>query len=171
MSIFRRRQSSSPDEEMLTIAAPMVRVSVLPFREECIARGASLCYSEELIARKLVSSSRWFDSEKGIIRFISNNSKGNAHTPSEEMFSCRPGEPVVLQIGASNGVDALAGAQVVWQDVRAIGACTERLCCRNYSNLDLVLSYLNRPQLWMSQVVLTARRYGCCPVDKSGSDQ
>ena len=103
------------------MAAPMVRVSTLPFRLLCRHYGADVVYSEELIANKLQHCTRHINPHTGTIDFTSPS-----HTV---VFTTYPHEPVVCQLGASNAVDALRAAEVVAADVRAIDlnmGCPER---------------------------------------------
>ena len=96
------------------MSAPMVRISTLPFRLLARHYGATLVYSEELIANKLQHCQRSINPTTATIDFALPGGKGGV------VFSTYPGEPVVCQLGASNAADALRAAEVVAGDVRAI---------------------------------------------------
>ena len=96
------------------IAAPMVRLSTLPFRLLCRHHGADMLYSEELIAAKLHTCTRSVDPLTSIVHFTAPSSS------SSPTFSTYPGEPVVVQLGTNNPSDALLAALVVAGDVRGV---------------------------------------------------
>jgi tRNA-dihydrouridine synthase 2 len=100
------------------ILAPMVRASTLPLRILAQYYGAKQCYSEELIDKKLQKCTRIYDSTTNLIHFIPESTVSSPSTTS--IFTTFENEPVAVQLGTSNGVDALRAAEVVANDVRAI---------------------------------------------------
>jgi tRNA-dihydrouridine synthase 2 len=91
------------------ILAPMVRVGVLPFRLMCLENGADIVYSEELIAFKLKKTIRVVNKVDKTIDFLEKGSPS-----SKAVFrTCEQDRPVVLQLGASDSVNALEAASIV----------------------------------------------------------
>ena len=133
------------------IAAPMVRMSTLPFRLLCRHYGASIVYSEELIAAKLKLCRRSIHPVTSTIDFHSPNSSGS-------VLSTYPGEPLVVQLGANDPSEALQAALVVAADadVRAIDlnmGCPERFSLQGGMGSAL----LKQPQL-VHSILSTLRR-------------
>lgn len=93
------------------VLAPMVRVNTLPFRLLCAEYGADMLYSEELVD-KSVSACRRSVSARGEAEY--------RHADGKLIFSTVPHERLAFQLGTASGPDALAAANVVADDVRAI---------------------------------------------------
>jgi tRNA-dihydrouridine synthase 2 len=93
------------------VLAPMVRVNTLPFRLLCAEHGADMLYSEELVD-KSVSACRRSVSARGEAEY--------RHADGKLIFSTVPHERVAFQLGTASGPDALAAANLVADDVRAI---------------------------------------------------
>ena len=100
------------------IAAPMVRMSTLPFRLLCRWHGADIVYSEELIAAKLKTCTRTVDPLTSVIHYTPPSTSSASSSPTT--FSTYPGEPVVVQLGTSSPEEALLAANVVAGDVRGL---------------------------------------------------
>ena len=79
-------------------AAPMVRASTLPFREECLRYGASFVFTEELIDKKIISSYA-SPLEDGMVSF--RVAKDDARTVD---FRPDRKDLTILQIGTADGV-------------------------------------------------------------------
>lgn len=110
------------------IAAPMVRISTLPFRLLCVNHGADIVYSEELIAVKLAKCTRSYNASNDTIEYVLPDSNNNPASCTPVLATYQH-EPLVVQLGVSNGVDALAAASVVLNDCCAIdinGGCPKR---------------------------------------------
>lgn len=93
------------------VLAPMVRVNTLPFRLLCAEYGADMVYSEELVDKSVVACRRTV------------SASGDAeyrHADGKLIFSTVPHERVAFQLGTASGPDALAAANIVADDVRAI---------------------------------------------------
>ena len=97
----------------------MVRLSALPFRLLCRHHGASIVYSEELIAAKLKLCTRSVNPRTHTIDF-SHAPSSSSSTAGPPVFSTYPGEPVVVQLGANRPEEALLAAQVVAADVSGV---------------------------------------------------
>ncbi|KAJ8598749.1 hypothetical protein CTAYLR_010101 [Chrysophaeum taylorii] len=98
------------DEELWVGLAPMVRANSAPLRALAARYGASVVYSEELIAKRLASTQRVWNDALGTVDFING---------AEETIALRttPGERLVVQVGAADAGDASAAARQV------AGAC------------------------------------------------
>lgn len=94
--------------------APMVRVGTLPMRMLAAEHGATLTYSEELIALRLQRCVRKPNAAHGTVDFV--DPKGAAMLRVLPAERCR----LVAQLGAADAVTALRAAQVVCRDVAAI---------------------------------------------------
>ena len=93
------------------VLAPMVRINTLPFRLLCAEYGAHMVYSEELVDRSIASCRRSL-SACGRVEYRNPGGK--------LIFSTIPHERVAFQLGTASGPDALAAANVVADDVRAL---------------------------------------------------
>uniref|UniRef100_A0A0A9WRI0 tRNA-dihydrouridine(20) synthase [NAD(P)+]-like protein n=1 Tax=Lygus hesperus TaxID=30085 RepID=A0A0A9WRI0_LYGHE len=103
-------------EDMYTnraVLAPMVRVNILPFRILAREYGCSLLYSEEIIAKKLKQCIQTVGSD-GTIKVIDpkNANKVILHTYVNE--------PLIVQLGVSNGIDAVQAAEIVSNNCKGI---------------------------------------------------
>ena len=98
------------------ILAPMVRVNSLAFRTVCAEYGCDMLYSEEIVARSLVESTRSENAELGTVDFTSSTERGGGRV----ILRVKPRERVVLQLGTACGIEALKAAQVAAADVRAV---------------------------------------------------
>ncbi|KAF8462995.1 hypothetical protein BDZ91DRAFT_683200 [Kalaharituber pfeilii] len=76
----------------LTIAAPMVRYSKLPFRELCRAYGTDVCYTPMILAKEFVRSSAARESDFSTTGYD---------------------RPLIVQFGASNELDFARAAELV----------------------------------------------------------
>lgn len=131
LSMFQSDKPLDPSTMYLdqSMLAPMVRLNTLPFRLLCRQYGCKVLYSEELIAQKVSICSRSVRTVKqsnnqtvDLIEFTPAVRPGQ-HKPDHQVpptFSTYSGEPVVLQLGASCGVSALAAASVLINDVVAV---------------------------------------------------
>ena len=86
-------------------AAPMVKASTLPFREECLRYGASYVFTEELIDKKVIGSYARECSD-GTVLFLTK--KDEART-----VHFHPGRrnETIAQLGTADGVLALQASQ------------------------------------------------------------
>ncbi len=85
-------------------AAPMVRASSLPFREECVRYGASFVFTEELIDKKIISSYESIQ-EDGTVWFRVEKDDGRT-----VHFLPDRTDKTILQIGTADGVLASKAA-------------------------------------------------------------
>lgn len=100
--------------ENQVILAPMVRVNTLPMRIMARQYGATMVYSEEIIAQKIIRSKRVVNTQLNTIDFVTERA------PDAPVFRTYPGERVSFQMGTPDGVLAVKAAEVVCRDVRAI---------------------------------------------------
>jgi len=96
------------------IAAPMVKASSLPFREECLRYGASYAFTEELIDKKVIGS---YETEcaDGTVLFLTK--KDRARTVHFQPG--RKGE-TIAQLGTADGVLALEASRSLLKYVSEI---------------------------------------------------
>jgi tRNA-dihydrouridine synthase 2 len=79
------------------IAAPMVRASSLPFREECLRYGASYAFTEELIDKKIINSYQ-SENDDGTVSFkVRKDDTRTVH------FLPGSRDRTVLQLGTADG--------------------------------------------------------------------
>jgi tRNA-dihydrouridine synthase 2 len=176
------------------IAAPMVRVSTLPFRLVCKSFGCQMMYSEEIVAKKLAKCAR-FESPNGLISFAPRDrntgsvvrnqqlsetlaafdpeaeaehfnrtypSTAAAPNESNATLVTYPHERLVLQLGASSGVDAVAAAQVACRDVRAVDL--NMGCPKLFSLQDAMgAALLSRPEQ-VEDIIKSLKRALTIPV-------
>lgn len=102
-------------KEIIWIAAPMIKVSSLPFRLTCLDFGADIVYSDELIGTTLGEATRRVDPLSGVIEFCSPG----CINPIFTTCSIETGR-VVAQLGVPNAAVALKAATVVANDVCGI---------------------------------------------------
>jgi Dihydrouridine synthase (Dus) len=102
--------------ENKVILAPMVRAGTLPLRMMAAKYGADMCYSEEIIDRRIIPCTRSWNENYSTVDFSQTRRNGKLDT----VFRTVPGEKVVFQMGTSNSQHALQAAQVICNDVRAI---------------------------------------------------
>ena len=95
-------------------AAPMVKASTLPFREECLRYGASFAFTEELIDRKVIGSYRT-ECADGTVLFLTK--KDNSRTVH---FNPRRAQETIAQLGTADGVLALQASEVLLNYVSEI---------------------------------------------------
>ena len=79
------------------VAAPMVRASSLPFREECLRYGASFAFTEELIDKKIINSYQSENDDGTVIFKVRKDDTRTVH------FSPGSKEKTVLQLGTADG--------------------------------------------------------------------
>lgn len=85
-------------------AAPMVRASILPFREECLRYGASYVFTEELIDKKVINSFSEI-CDDGTVLFLTEKDKGRT-----VQFNPESSSRTILQVGTADGVLASKAA-------------------------------------------------------------
>lgn len=122
------------------ILAPMVRIGTLPMRLLALDYGADIVYTEELIDRKLLRSTRRENDVLGTIDYIDK-------TDGTVVFrTCpREREHVVLQIGTSDPSRAAEVARMVEKDVAGIDV--NMGCPKKFSMLGgMGASLLSEPQ-------------------------
>ncbi|KJH45024.1 dihydrouridine synthase [Dictyocaulus viviparus] len=95
------------------IMAPMVRAGRTPLRLLALNYGADLCYTEEIIDQKLLSSTRIVNSILGTIDYALMDDI-ILRIASDESSRC------VVQIGTNSGIRAAQVAKMVSTDVAAI---------------------------------------------------
>ncbi|CDJ49428.1 dihydrouridine synthase domain-containing protein, putative [Eimeria brunetti] len=139
------------------ILAPMVRISTLPFRLECLKYGADIVYSEEIVDRKLIDSKRYINKDFGTVEYI--------HTTDRRcVFSTCEHEQgkVVLQLGTANATRALQAANVVMQDIAAVDV--NMGCPKSFSvKGGMGAALLQTPDVAMD-ILKTLTRNVTCPV-------
>jgi len=136
------------------IMAPMVRISSLPMRMLAYSYGADICYSEEMIDRKIIKTIRKIDPITGRIEY---------HLPAGGItFATYPNEPVVMQLGTADAVLALKAAQTVCNDVRAIDI---NMGCPKHFSLQggMGAALLSKPEL-VHDILSTLTRNLTIPV-------
>ncbi|CDI81975.1 dihydrouridine synthase domain-containing protein, putative [Eimeria praecox] len=114
-----QRQSGSVNASELYqsawILAPMVRISTLPFRLECLKYGADIVYSEEIVDRKLIDSKRYINKDFGTIEYIHKSDRRCVFSTCD----LEKGK-VVLQLGTADAARALQAATIAMQDIAAV---------------------------------------------------
>jgi tRNA-dihydrouridine synthase 2 len=85
-------------------AAPMVRASSLPFREECLRFGASAVFTEELIDKKIISSYESAQDDGTVLFLVEKDDGRTVHFRPESTLN------TVLQMGTADGVLASKAA-------------------------------------------------------------
>ena len=147
------------------IAAPMVRVSHLGFRILCASKGASVVFSEELIAAKLLRARRevvsytfasWIPLEvrlgltaADVVEFVvyepfRNKWKRQVVFSTLLKTSGRPlpeGCPVVAQLGAADPVTAARAAELLCDDIDGIDVnmgCPKKFSTENGMGASLM---------------------------------
>ena len=107
------------DEPGQRALAPMVRINTLPMRLLALEYGADLVYSEELVAKGLAASVRVENTELGTTDWQAIDGKGEEKVVLR-IAAAKESERLVLQLGASDGVCALAAARHVADRVAAV---------------------------------------------------
>ncbi|EFO83781.1 hypothetical protein CRE_14205 [Caenorhabditis remanei] len=95
------------------ILAPMVRAGRTPLRLLCLKYGADLCYTEEIVDKKLIESTRVINDALGTIDYRNGDDIILRLAP-EEKGRC------ILQIGTNSGEKAAKIAEIVGDDVAGI---------------------------------------------------
>jgi tRNA-dihydrouridine synthase 2 len=93
--------------------APMVRAGTLPFRLLALEYGADTVWGEEVVDRRMSSTTRIVNERLGTIDYVNGNSLAFRTCAQER-------DRVIFQIGSSSAAFALAAAQLVERDVAAI---------------------------------------------------
>jgi tRNA-dihydrouridine synthase 2 len=137
------------------VAAPMVRASILPFREECLRFGADFVFTEELIDKKLMTSVPRLCPD-GTVVFV---------TPKDEsrvvQFLPHRKSATVLQLGTADGVLASKAAVTVLDYVSEVNV--NMGCPKSFSvQGGMGASLLKKPEL-ACDIVKTLRE--TLPVD------
>ncbi len=90
----------------LICLAPMIRATTAALRKLALEHGADVVWGEEILAQKIASCERRDNARIGTIDFVTRN--------GAVVFQVCPSERgrVVFQIGASDAVEALRGAEV-----------------------------------------------------------
>lgn len=139
------------------IMAPMVRISNLTMRLLAYHFGADICYSEEMIDRKIAKCIRRVNAASGNIEFqvAGDHATGTA-------FTTYTNEPVVMQLGTADAVLALKAATVVEKDVRAIDI---NMGCPKHFSLQggMGAALLTKPEL-VHDIISTLTRNLSIPV-------
>ena len=110
----------------ILVLAPMVRINTTPFRILALRNGADYVFTEEIVAKKLRVCEKVMNKELDSHDYISlKDGSLVLRVHSEEKGK------VILQIGASNGEDALAATQVVKEDI--VGVDVNMGCPKHFS--------------------------------------
>ncbi|KAK6726412.1 hypothetical protein RB195_004622 [Necator americanus] len=96
------------------VLAPMVRAGRTPLRVLALNYGADLCYTEEIVDQKLLSSKRVVNNTLGTIDYCILDDIVLRIAPSREQKRC------ILQIGTNNGCSAAQVAKIIGTDVAGI---------------------------------------------------
>jgi len=107
---------AAPQDGLVQVLAPMVRVSNLALRILSLEQGATVAYSEELVAKKLAQCTRVENPRLGTVEFYADHQK---HFCLFQTCAAEKGR-IVLQLGVASVEDAVAAARVVAGDVAAI---------------------------------------------------
>ena len=89
------------------ILSPMVRVGGLPFRLTCLHYGADLVYAEEVIAHRLLKSTKVINETLGTVDFLDEDGGVCFRTTSEES------DKVFFQMGVSDPEVAAQAALMI----------------------------------------------------------
>ncbi|PNW74273.1 hypothetical protein CHLRE_13g592300v5 [Chlamydomonas reinhardtii] len=100
------------------VLAPMVRVGMQPMRLLAASYGADIVYSEELVAQRVIASTRVVNEELQSIDFLD---RGGEHGRVMFRTTAEERPRLVFQLGAADAVLALQAAQVVAGDVAEVG--------------------------------------------------
>ncbi|CDJ37232.1 dihydrouridine synthase domain-containing protein, putative [Eimeria tenella] len=139
------------------ILAPMVRISTLPFRLECLKYGADVVYTEEIVDRKLLDTKRHINKDFGTIEYISKSDRRCIFSTCE----LEKGK-VILQLGTADATRALQAATVAIQDVAAVDI--NMGCPKSFSvKGGMGAALLQTPDLAMD-ILKTLVRNVPCPV-------
>ncbi|CAL2027477.1 unnamed protein product [Caenorhabditis brenneri] len=95
------------------ILAPMVRAGRTPLRLLCLKYGADLCYTEEIVDKKLIEATRVVNEALGTIDYR-NGDEIILRLAPEEKGRC------ILQIGTNCGEKAAKVAKIIGDDVAGI---------------------------------------------------
>ena len=123
------------------ILAPMVRINTIPFRLLCKKYQCDITFTEEIIAKKLMNTERYFNKDLQTIDFFS--SKDNClvlRTLESEK------DNLILQLGASNSNDAIKASEIVINDI--IGIDLNMGCPKHFSTHgNMGSTLLNKPEI------------------------
>ncbi|XP_063688359.1 tRNA-dihydrouridine(20) synthase [NAD(P)+]-like [Bolinopsis microptera] len=122
------------------ILSPMVRVGGLPFRLTCLHYGADLVYAEEVIAHRLLKSTKVINETLGTVDFLDEDGGVCFRTTSEES------DKVFFQMGVSDPEVAAQAALMIEPHVAGIDV--NMGCPKDYSikgNMGAAL--LSQPDL------------------------
>ena len=89
------------------ILAPMVRVGRLPFRLTCLHYGADIVYAEEVIAQRLLKSTKVINDPLGTVDFYDEDGGICFRTSSAES------KHVIFQMGVSDPRVAADAAKMI----------------------------------------------------------
>ncbi|CDJ60606.1 dihydrouridine synthase domain-containing protein, putative [Eimeria maxima] len=151
--------STNPSEiyQSAWILAPMVRISTLPFRLECLKYGADIVYSEEIVDRKLIDSKRYINKDFGTVEYIHKNDRRCVFSTCD----LEKGK-VVLQLGTADPARALQAATIAMQDISAVDV--NMGCPKSFSvKGGMGAALLQTPDLAMD-ILKTLTRNLTCPV-------
>ncbi|OEH79186.1 dihydrouridine synthase domain-containing protein [Cyclospora cayetanensis] len=139
------------------ILAPMVRISTLPFRLECLKYGADLVFTEEIIDWKLLDTKRYENKDFSTIEYICKNDRRCIFSTCE----LEAGK-VVLQLGTADPTRALQAATTALQDIAAVDI--NMGCPKSFSvKGGMGAALLQTPDLAMD-ILKTLTRNLPCPV-------
>ena len=123
------------------ILAPMVRINTIPFRLLCKKYQCDITFTEEIIAKKLMNTERYYNKDLQTIDFFS--SKDNClvlRTLESEK------DNLILQLGASNSNDAIKASEIVINDI--IGIDLNMGCPKHFSTHgNMGSTLLNKPEI------------------------
>lgn len=123
--------------------APMVRAGKLPLRLLCLAYGADIVYSEELIDKKLVETERRQVSgdEGGLVEYFWTKDNSTVFTTCSLEH-----KRVVLQIGSADADLVVRAAQIYQRDVAGIDI---NMGCPKHFSISggMGASLLRKPEL------------------------
>ena len=89
------------------ILAPMVRVGCLPFRLTCLEYGADLVYAQEVIAQRLLNSTKVANELLGTTDFLDEDGSICFRTSPAES------DKVIFQMGVSDPEVAVKAALII----------------------------------------------------------
>jgi len=122
------------------ILAPMVRAGTLPLRLLALRYGADIVYTEEIIAKKMLTCRRVENHVLNTIDFVCETEK------KPVLRTCSLDHPVSFQMGTADAVTALKAATMVYRDVDAIDV---NMCCPIHFSISggMGAALLSKPEV------------------------
>lgn len=124
------------------ILAPMVRAGTLPLRLLALRHryGADIVYTEEIIAKKMLTCRRVENHVLNTIDFVCETEK------KPVLRTCSLDHPVSFQMGTADAVTALKAATMVYRDVDAIDV---NMCCPIHFSISggMGAALLSKPEV------------------------